>query len=521
MRNEELYRGSTLIELILLGLRRTPERLAIVDEYLSLSYRELEQRIMRFASVFNDLGLQKGEGIAQLASNRVDTFVTMSAALLNGLRYTPLHPMGSLEDQLFILQDANISALVVDVPYFQQRGSELAQQGSALGHVLTLGPAEFGEDLLALAEKASNRQLEPVPEADDLAWVSYTGGTTGKPKGVMMSHQAMATNSLISLGEWQWPEEIRYLASSPISHAAGFLLIPTFLKGGTVYLVPGFDPDLVLDMVEQHRINTLFLVPTMIYVLMDHPRTREADTSSLETIVYASAPMSPTRLEEALNLFGPVFFQCYGQTESIHITALRKEDHSLEHKHRLASCGKPPGGIRLTLLDKEGNAVPQGEIGQVSIRGLPVMEGYWNREEETEEAFANGWLNTGDMAYCDEDGYYYLVDRAKDMIISGGFNVYPKEVEDVLTTHPAVSMAAVIGVPDDKWGEKVTAVVVCKDGQAVDESDLVALVKEKKGSIYTPKTVDFIAQLPLTALGKADKKALRKRYWANQERMVS
>lgn len=360
--------------------------------------------------------------------------------------------------------------------------------------------------------------VKSVAGVDDIAWLTYTGGTTGTPKGVMLSHGAMAAKSLISTAEWQWPEEIRYLASSPISHAAGFLLIPTFLKGGTVYLIPGFDPDAVLDLVEKERVNTLFCVPTMLYMLMDHPRTRAADISAIETIIYASAPMSPTRLQEGLDLFGPVFYQAYGQTECIHLTGLRKEDHLPE---LLASCGKPPAGIRMALLDQQCEEVPVGEIGEVCIRGLSVMSGYWHREQETADVFLGGWLHTGDLAYCNEDGFYFLVDRAKDMIITGGFNVYPREVEDVLTTHPAVAASAVIGVPDEKWGELVTAVVELRPGQTVKANELAALVKERKGSIHAPKVVEFVDQIPRTPLGKADKKALRQQYWGDTERMVN
>jgi fatty-acyl-CoA synthase len=522
MADTSLYQGSTYFDLILQGLRRWPQREAIVDASgLSLSYAELEQRIWRTARALRDAGLQTGDGVAQLAANRVDTFVTMAAVLGNGMRYTPLHPMGSLEDQLFILGDAQISALVVDVPYFAQRGAELKADAAASLQVFTLGAADFGTDLPALAQRSEPEQLSVLPGVDDIAWVTYTGGTTGKPKGVIMTQGGMAAKSLISMAEWQWPQEIRYLASSPISHAAGFLLIPTFLNGGKVYLTAGFDPDQVLDLVEKERVNTLFLVPTMIYVLMDHPRTRQADLSSIESIIYASAPMSPTRLKEALELFGPVMMQCYGQTECIHLTMLRKEEHRLDKPERLASCGRPPAGIRMALLDEQGREVPRGEIGEVCIRGHAIMRGYWNRPEQTEEALRGGWLHTGDLAYCDDEGFYYLVDRAKDMIISGGFNVYPREVEDVLTAHPAVAMAAVIGVPDEKWGEKVVAVIVPRPGESVDAQEMISLVKDKKGAIMAPKQVDFVDSLPQTALGKTDKKALRKQYWGDQERMVN
>ena len=518
----ELYRGSTYFDLILQGLRRWPAREAIVDAGgMALTYSGLEQRIWQTARALRDAGLVRGDGVAQLAANRVDTFVTMAAVLANGMRYTPLHPMGSLDDQLFILEDAAVNALVVDVPAFAERGVELARGAANHVKIFALGEAEFGADLTALAGGGDAEVLVELPGYEDIAWVTYTGGTTGKPKGVIMTQGSMAAKSLISMAEWQWPKEIRYLASAPISHAAGFLLIPTFLNGGKVFLTSGFSPDQVLDLVERERVNTLFLVPTMIYVLLDHPRTRETDLSAIESIIYASAPMSPTRLKEAIELFGPVMMQCYGQTECIHLTMMRKEEHRLEKPERLASCGRAPAGVRLALLDSDGVEVPEGEIGEVCVRSAAVMRGYWQRPEATAETLAGDWLHTGDLGYQDEEGFLYLVDRAKDLIISGGFNVYPREVEDVLTGHPGVATAAVVGVPDEKWGEKVVAVVVPRPGEAVAADELISLVKERKGGIHAPKQVDFVDALPLTPLGKTDKKVLRRQYWGDTKRMVN
>ncbi|MFK7732961.1 MAG: AMP-binding protein [Pseudomonadales bacterium] len=526
MTASQLHQGSTYIDMILQGLRRWPERDAIVDAGgLALTYANLEQRIWKFAQALKDAGLNPGDGLAQLAANRVDTYVLMAACLASGIRYTPLHPMGSLGDQLYIINDANISLVVVDVPFFADRGRELRSSIESRISVFALGDADFGADIIALAEACSPNILDYQPCCDDIAWLTYTGGTTGKPKGVILTQGAMAAKSLISLGEWQWPEEIRYLASSPISHAAGFLLIPTFLNGGKVYLLGGFDPDKVLDLVENEGINTLFLVPTMIYALLDHARTQTANLSSIESIIYASAPMSPTRLREALELFGPVLMQCYGQTECVHLTMMRKEEHTLNHPHRLSSCGRPPAGIIMSLLDSAGEPVPQGEVGEVCVRGAAVMRGYWNKPEETAETLRGDWLHTGDLAYQDDEGFYYLVDRAKDLIISGGFNVYPKEVEDVLATHQAVAMSAVIGIPDEKWGEKVAAMVVLRPGQKVNEDDLKAelreLVKQGKGAVHSPKLIEFIEKIPVTALGKTDKKGLRAQFWGSGERQIN
>ncbi len=339
------------------------------------------------------------------------------------------------------------------MPAFAGRGRELAAASSALEHVFTIGPADFGRDLLELAASQETAPLRPVAEAGDVAWLAYTGGTTGRSKGVMLPHRSMVFNALITLAEWQWPRQIRLLTATPITHAAGAMIVPVMLRGGSVVMLPGFEPEGFLAAVEEHRISATFLVPTMIYVLLDHPALKETDISSLEMIIYGAAPMSPSRLVEAMEVFGPVFTQLYAQTEAPNtVTCLRMEDHDPARPDLLASCGSPLAGIQVAILDADDNEVAVGEPGEICVRGPLVMDGYWQRPEETAETLRNGWLHTGDMAKRDEDGFYYIVDRSKDMIISGGFNVFPREIEDVLTSHAEVAMAAVIGVPDDKVG---------------------------------------------------------------------
>lgn len=517
----QVHQGATYVDLVIQALARWPDRQAIVDVGgLKLTYRELGDRILRFASTLESLELKVGDGLAQLASNRADAFVTMVAALRLGVRYTPLHPMGSLEDQLYILKDADVSLLVVDCPVFAERGRELCSQSSDKVKTVSLGDVDYAENLIDMAEQADTAVAAPLPSSNDIAWLAYTGGTTGKPKGVIHTQNSMAATAIVSEAEWEWPQEIRYLACSPISHAAGFLVVPTLLRGGSVYLLPGFDPDKVIDLVEFEGINTLFLVPTMIYVLLDYPRTSEADLSNLDTLIYASAPMSPTRLQDAIHQFGPVMMQCYGQTESIHLTFMGRADHDVTRQERFLSCGRAPAGNLVAILDENGDPLPQGDIGEVCARGATIMLGYWNQPEATAEVFRNGWLHTGDLGYQDEDGFIYLVDRVKDMIISGGFNVYSKEVEDALVDHPDVAQCAVIGAPDEKWGEKVVAVVKRREDTVTDQ-ELMALVKEKKGAVHAPKQVEFVEEIPLTSLGKVDKNALRGQFWTDQTRMVN
>jgi fatty-acyl-CoA synthase len=278
-----------------------------------------------------------------------------------------------------------------------------------------------------------------------------------------------------------------------------------------------FDPEAVLRTIEAEKITAIFLVPTMLYVLLDHPLAASTDLSSLQLVLYGASPMSPARLLAAQERLGPIFQQFYAQTEAPNTcTTLRPDEH---HGERLSSCGRPFMGVDVALLDDDDNPVAPGEVGEICVRSPLVMDGYWKQPEQTAETLRNGWLHTGDMARADDDGFLYIVDRRKDMIISGGFNVYPREVEDVLTTHPAVAMAAVIGVPDDKWGEAVKAIIVRKGDVEADE--LIALVKERKGSVLAPKTVDFVDSLPLTPVGKIDKKPLRAPYWDSGLRQVN
>jgi fatty-acyl-CoA synthase len=278
-------------------------------------------------------------------------------------------------------------------------------------------------------------------------------------------------------------------------------------------------------MVDQHRITATMLVQVMLYFLLDSPRAKTADMSSMESIFYGASPMSPARLTQAIEMWGPVFYQFFGQSEAPMVLAnMRRAEHDLSKPERLAACGRPSPWVHLALLDGDGNPVAAGEPGEICVRGPLVMSGYKDMPEATAEAFAGGWLHTGDVGRLDEDGFLHIVDRTKDMIVTGGFNVYPREVEDVLSRHESVQQVVVIGVPDEQWGEAVKAVVVVRPGVTADDALAAALkqqVKEAKGSVQAPKSVDFVDAIPLTPVGKPDKKAVRARYWGDQARGVS
>lgn len=479
-----------------------------------MSARQLREEISRYVQVYRMLGVEPRSGMALLAKNRPEVLVAMGAYMMFPTRNTPLHPLGSLDDHAHIIEDAGIESLVFD-PAYAERAAELQVRVPGLKRLLSLGPCDTGVDLVALASGLDPEPLvAPKVSASDHSALAYTGGTTGIPKAVMPTYRSSAAMAQIMTTEWQWPFEVRHLVCSPLSHAGGSFLVPVFLQGGTLLVLPQFEPGAVLEAIERHRITTTMLVPSMLYALLDHPNFESTDLASLETVYYGASPISPHRLQEAIRRLGPIFFQFYGQTECPQtLSVMRKEEHLVDDLARLSSCGRPLPWNRVALLDEDLREVGPDAPGEICVRGPLVMKGYWKRPDETAAAFAGGWLHTGDIARRDADGFLTIVDRKKDMIVSGGFNVFPREVEDVIGSHPAVAAVAVIGVPDNKWGEAVKAFVVVRAGVSVDAQELMQLVRERKGSHYAPKSVDLVDSIPMTAVGKPDKKALRARFW--------
>lgn len=517
---EGLRSGCTLGDLLIRAIDRGGDRIAFSSTTAVTTYREFGRVLSRIMQALEYVGLRRGDAIATISKNRAEAFYVNAAANLLGLRFTPMHPLGSEADHCYIAGDAKLHALVHDAA-FAQRAINIANQVPGLRTIAL--DFEAGEgSLLELAERFDPQPLVARASGDEIASVSYTGGTTGRPKGVMLSHRARVMMTYAQLAEWDWAHETRYLAMTPISHAAGSIITPVLVRGGTVFIEEGFDPARFLSIVHDQRITTTFLVPTMIYKLLDHPGLTREMVSSLEVVIYGASAISPSRLTEAIDRIGPVFMQLYGQSEAPNcVTALRRADHDpVRAPQRLASCGRLIGPNRVVLLGDDGQEVADGAVGEICVRGPMVMDGYLNKPEETAKAFEGGWLHTGDMARRDKDGFYYIVDRVKDMIVSGGFNVFPREVEDELAAHPAVAAAAVIGVPDDTWGESVKAVVVLRAGASASAAELIAHVRERKGPVQAPKSIDFVEALPVTSLGKPDKKALRAPYWKGATRNI-
>ncbi|WP_103354475.1 fatty-acid--CoA ligase FadD8 [Amycolatopsis sp. CA-128772] len=507
--------------LVVSALKRHRDKPVMVLGDTTMTGGRTAEQVSQYAQAFEALGAGTGAPVALLSLNRPEVLLIIAAGQLQGSRRTALHPLGSLDDHAYILADAGITTLIIDpVPAFVDRALGLLEKVPGLTQVLTIGPvpeglAHVGEDLTATAATFEPTELKPaVLPPDQVVSITYTGGTTGKPKGVMGTAQAMTTMTQIQLAEWEWPEAPKFLICTPLSHAGAAFFAPTLLKGGSLVVVPKFDPAETLRIIEEQRITATMLVPTMLYALMDHPDSRTRDLSSLQTVYYGAASINPVRLREAIDRFGPIFAQYYGQSEApMAISYLAKGDHD---DARLASCGRPSAFLRTALLGADGTPVAPGEPGEICVAGPLLAGGYWNLPEITAETFRDGWLHTGDVAREDENGFWFIVDRVKDMIVTGGFNVFPREVEDVVAEHPAVAQVGVIGTPDDKWGEAVTAVVVLRPDADGDlerlTAEIQAAVRERKGPVHVPKQVIVAASLPMTGLGKPDKKALRAQY---------
>ena len=479
----------------------------------TFTVREVRDATSQFVQALRSLGVTAGTRVGMLSVNRPEVLHAGHAVqLLAGIN-APMHPLSGLDDHLHVVTDAQLEVLIFDAKRYGDRAAELARRVPGL-RLAALGESPLAEDLCKLAERFAPAPLiAPQVGPHDVVRLGYSGGTTGKPKALASVHRTAVVTLSIMMSDWEWPNPPRVLSCTPLSHAGAALFMPTLLKRGTMLVLPAFEPVAVMQAIAEHRINCVMLVPTMIYALLDHPRFGEFDLSSLETVFYGASAISPARLKEAIERIGPVFFQFYGQAEApMSITLMRKSEHDVNDMRRLASCGRPVPWLHVALLDAALRPVPDGEPGEICVRGPLVMDGYRDNPQLTAEAFTGDWLHTGDVAVRDPDGFLRIIDRTKDMIVTGGFNVYPREIEDILGQHPAVSQSAVIGVPHPRWGEAVKALIVLRAGQTATAEELTAMVAARKGSFQAPKAVEFIEAIPQTAVGKPDKKILRARY---------
>jgi fatty-acyl-CoA synthase len=504
----------TLGALTVAALTGHDDEPCLFDGSVERSYREVRERVSRLAQAMAGAGMVRGSRVVVLAGNHPDVACFLAATFLAGVRGGSLAAKTSPEDALHALQASDAEFLCV-TPEFEERALALAGQLPAL-RVYCLGAATTLTDLVAASDAFEARPLTAADVADqtpdDAVRIVFTGGTTGRSKVVQTSNRSNSWMTLIQLMEWDYPEAARVFVTTPISHSGKTMVLATWLRGGCLFLPDSsrFDPAAFVDFVEAHRITVTLLVPTMIYRLLELPREQDARLASLESIYYGASAISPDRLAEALERYGRKFVQFYGQAEApLTVCVLKKDEHDPSVPGRLECCGRPVPWMEVELHDDQDRPVPDGEPGELVVRGPLLMDGYVGAPEENAAALANGWLHTGDIARREPGGFLKIVDRKKDMIITGGFNVYAREVEDVLTSHPAVVDAAVFGTPDPDWGEQVSAAVTVAPGVTVDERALQDHVRAAKGAVHVPKQIWVLDALPLTPVGKVDKKAVR------------
>ena len=496
---------------------------AVVDGERSLTYGALAARVGALGAALDELGLDEGARVGYLGVNSLPHLECWLAVPAFGRVLVDLNFRLAVEELAFLVDDSGIAILVSDAAQLDvARG--LRRRCAGLRQLILDAPGPSPEDCLAYEDLLA-RPAAPPPgvETDALAAISYTGGTTGTPKGVMLSHGNLLANAQHNLIATGHRPEHRFLHVPPMFHVAGTAnVFACTWVGATQVVVPRFDARAVLAAVERERITHTVLVPTMLAMLLEAPEFNAADLSSLRNVQYAASPISPELQRRALERLPCEIAQFYGMTEAAPtVTHLTPEDHR-RGGPRLASMGVPVAGVQVEVRGPGGDRVPAGEVGELWIRGPNVMLGYWNRPDATVEALVDGWYRSGDIVRGDGDGYLYMVDRAKDMIITGGENVYSIEVEAVLSEHRDVLEAAVFGIPDARWGEAVHAVVTVGPGSSVGVEELVAHTRRRIAGFKVPRSIELRAEpLPKSGAGKVLKSQLRDAFWPGHERRVS
>jgi fatty-acyl-CoA synthase len=497
------------------------DRACLTTERTSLSYAEVVGLSRQVAaalagSVTREGGTGEGSRVAILSANDPVAFACVFGISRAGGVWCPINPRNEAAENKELLELFD-TEVVLYQSGFAPLVAAIRDQLPAIHTWVCLDAADEGsltwqEFLDRATGEVPERPLHPG--ADELAMLVGTGGTTGRPKGVMLTPTNLETMTALTLMGYPFDGPPVYLALAPLTHAAGVLCFPVLSLGGEVVIMRTPDVDGFLRLVEQHRVTHTFLPPTLIYMVLGSPHLDSADLGSLQCFWYGAAPMSASRLEEALTRIGPVMAQLFGQTEApMMISMMPPADHfhadGSVATERLTSAGRPAPLVRVAILDEHDIPVAPGERGEICARSSLVMAGYWKNPDETARTLRNGWLHTGDIGFLDEEGFLHIVDRAKDMIITGGFNVYSTEVEQAVLAHDAVQDCAVIGLPDDKWGERVVVVVQPHAGATVDPAELIGFVKQRIGSVKTPKEVHVWPDLPRSKVGKVLKNEIK------------
>lgn len=510
-----------LSDIVRLNGRKMPDRVAVVAGDREITFGELRDNAWRVANAMRELAAP-GDNIGILAENLpeyVECYYGVPAAgmALTFLNYR-LHP----REWTWILNNAEASVLLVQEKFLEQL-APFFDEIPSLRHIVVIG-GDGGDGRPTYADLVGAASADEPPRdvsEDSTAWLLYTSGTTGFPKGAMLTHRNLVVAGLESVIEYEPQPDERNLIAFPLCHVSGYAVPLTHWRGGRVVLNPMFEPELWMQMVDLHQITSTSMAPTMLNMILMHPKVNEYSLASLRGIGYGAAAMPVEVLRSAIARFGPIVYSGFGMTElggnvltfpkSAHVRAINGEEHLL------ASCGTPMCLADVKVVDDDMNECPPGVVGEIVIRGEQVLKGYFRNDEGTTKAFQGGWFHTGDMARRDEEGFFYIVDRMKDMIITGGENVYSREVEEALYTHPSVAEAAVVGLPDPVWGENVTAVVVLRPDTTASEAEIIATAKDRLAGYKKPKKVIFVDELPKTVSGKIIKRELRDKYAAETD----
>ena len=511
-----------LIEHFDRGAERFPGRAFLVDERGSLSYAAARLSSHRIANALARAGFRPGSKAAVYSANAARSFECVMGVIRAGLVWVPVNVRNSIDDSAFTLDNCEVELLFYQHAFADNVHALRARCPQVRAAVCIDGDGAGSLD----AFTAGCADVSPdVPQSpDDVVTLFSSGGTSGLPKAVMMTNrcwEAMVLGCQILLRA----ENPVHLVAAPMTHAAGGSALAYAAMGMTNVMLPGFDPQLVMDAIERHRVTHLFLPPTAIYRLLAHPDVRRRDYSSLRFFQCSSAPMSIVKLKEAVEVFGPVMINGFGQTETgLNGTVFPPAEIAAAvasgDDRRLGSVGRAGPLFRVEIMDDEGRLLPPETPGEIVMQSYQLFAGYYRNEAETLASRAGGWHHTGDIGMKDADGYLYVVDRKKDMIISGGFNVYPAEVERVVADHPAVQDCAVVGAPHEEWGELVTAVVELKAGRQATSAEIIAFCRERLSGVKTPKAVQFVAELPRSPVGKVLRRKVREPFWAGRERSI-
>ncbi|WP_322045049.1 long-chain fatty acid--CoA ligase [Paraburkholderia sp. J67] len=511
------------------ALLQKPDATALICGERRQSFAAFVARVVRLASVLRELGVENGERVAMLGFNSDRYVEYLYATWWAGGVVNPVNARWSAREMATSLDDCDTRILLVDDP-FLPLVSELRALSSSLETVLRFGASEHDARPRGIDDiEARMSTAAPLKDAlrggDDLAAIMYTGGTTGRPKGVMLTHANLYVSQLSSNFAAPRPDDAIGLNLAPLFHVGGLgLTLQLMMRLCTQVLVPAFDETTVLTLIERERASETFLVPTMLKRLIEDPQFAAHDLSSLELVLYGAAPIDETLLKAALaRLPHTRFCQLYGMTELSPVVAVLPPwcHDPAQPAARLRAAGRPVPIAEVRIVAPDGTTAPTHAVGEIVARGPMTMAGYWNQPERTAEVLRDGWLHTGDAGYVDEDGFLYVVDRLKDMIVTGGENVYSAEVENAVAQLPQVALCAVIGVPDDQWGERVHAVIALRASETLDEQAVIAHCRTLIARYKCPRSVTFVDQLALSPSGKILKQPLREAYWATRERKVN